>query len=287
MKFKNYFYPDDFYFANNQISLTKLGRFKSAKYRRKITGSRIAAVIGRNKYKTPFQIWCEMLGFVDSEIEPYFSNAGTVIEKTLLTYAKKELRKHFKSYNADEIQYDLFPDNEIFGGIPDGEEFENGKVKSIIEIKTTPLDSYSWDFKDNEFQLVKDIKGIPIIKEYKGNIHKWFAFSNNELKIPEEYQYQLALYLYLRGIEKGYFCIAFLNQNNYLKPENFNPTPKKELGKENPQVVVIEEMNIDLQAFKKVIDYAEEWYKKYIIRGISPPMTPKDLNWIRYGFPSL
>ncbi len=55
LKFKNYSYPEDFYFANNQLFLTKLGRQKSAKYRRKITGSRIAAVIGRNKYKSPFQ----------------------------------------------------------------------------------------------------------------------------------------------------------------------------------------------------------------------------------------
>ncbi|CBZ40406.1 probable YqaJ family viral recombinase [Mycoplasma suis KI3806] len=287
MKFKNYSYPEDFYFTNDQISLTKLGRMKSIKFRKKITGSRIAAVLGRNKYKTPFQIWCEILGFVESDIEPYFANAGVIIEKSLLTYAKRELRKHFRTYNPQEVKYDIFPDNEIFGGIPDGEEFEGDNIKSILEIKTTPLDSYLWTFKNNEFQLVKDSKGIPIIKEYKGNIHKWFAFSESEIRIPEEYQYQLALYLYLRGIEKGYFCVGFLNQSHYLRPENYSPIPKRELGKENPQVVVIQEMNIDLKEFEKVIKYAEEWYKKYVMRGISPPLTPKDLNWIRFGFPSL
>ncbi|CCE66655.1 MPN551 family DNA-binding protein [Candidatus Mycoplasma haematominutum] len=287
MKFKNYLYPEDFYFANNQIILTNLGRIKSTRFRRKITGSRIAAVIGRNKYHSPFQVWCDILGFTESEIEPYFSNAGTVIEKVLLEYAKKELNKSFKSYDSKEIGYDAFPDHEIFGGIPDGEEIVGKKVQSVIEIKTTPIDSYIYTFKDNELRLVKDKEGIPKVKEYKGNIHKWFAFSENQLRIPEEYQYQLALYLYLRQIEKGYFCIGFLNTSHYLKPETFTARPKAELGKTNPQIVIIDEMNIDLEKFSQVIAEAESWYRRHVIKGVSPPMTPQDLNWIRFGFPAL
>ncbi|RAO95212.1 recombinase [Mycoplasma wenyonii] len=287
MKFKNYSYPEDFYFANNQIFLTKLGRQKSVKYRRKITGSRMAAVIGRNKYKSPFQCWCEMLGFVEIEIEPFFAEAGVVIEKTLLKYAEKELNKNFTSYNSKEVGYDIFQDTEIFGGIPDGEEFSGNSVQSIIEIKTTPLDKYCYTFEDNELKLVRDSFGKPIIKELKGNLHKWFSLESKELKIPEEYQFQLALYLYLRKIEKGYFCIAFLNKNHYLKPESFEPKAKEQWAKEEPQMIIIDEMKINLNAFQRVIDYAKEWYQKYIVRGISPPLTPQDLNWIRFGFPSL
>ncbi|AFN64967.1 hypothetical protein WEN_00820 [Mycoplasma wenyonii str. Massachusetts] len=287
MRFKNYSYPEDFYFANNQIYLTKLGRQKSSRYRRKITGSRMAAVIGRNKYKSPFQCWCEILGFVETEIEPFFAEAGVVIEKTLLKYAEKELNKRFVSYNSKEVGYDLFPDAEVFGGIPDGEEFAGETVKSILEIKTTPLDKYCYTFEDNELRLVRDSFGKPIIKELKGNIHKWFSLENRELKIPEEYQYQLALYLYLRGIEKGYFCIAFLNKNHYLKPESFDPYAKEEWSKENPQMIVLDEMKIDLKSFEPVINYATEWYHKYIMGGVSPILSPQDLNWIRFGFPAL
>ncbi|AFO51699.1 putative YqaJ family viral recombinase [Candidatus Mycoplasma haematolamae str. Purdue] len=224
---------------------------------------------------------------MESEIEPYFARAGTVIEKSLLEYSKRELNKHFVSYDPKKIGYDLFHDVEIFGGIPDGEEVVGNSVQSILEIKTTPLDKYCYTIEENELRLVKDQQGFPVVKEYRGNLNKWFGFSNTKLKIPEEYQYQLALYLYLRGIEKGYFCVAFLNKEHYLSPESYVPQPKSRIGKESPHLVVIEEMNINLEKFSKCVETARSWYKKYIMGGISPTLTPQDLNWIRFGFPAL
>lgn len=299
MKFKKFEHQEDFFYKDKQIFLTESGLNK-VKKRKKITGSRLAAVLGKNSFTSPFKVWCDILGFYEMEMEDFFIKAGISIEPKLLKFFSKKLNKDFVSYDAREIYYDAFREVEIFGGIPDGEEYKDGKVTSILEIKTTQIDKYQWKIHNNEYILDKK-DGKPQIISYGGGLSKWFK--KKQFLIPEEYKYQLALYLYLRNIDTGYFGVAFLNQDDYFAPENFDPETTNQtyadlMVDENlpenlkplfsqGRVIVIEKMIINLQEFQKIVDYAKDWYEKHIIKGISPELTDEDLEWFRYGFPNI
>lgn len=144
MKFNRdtFIFSKDFTYKNNQIHLTSEGRSKIRKFK-KLTGSRIGAVFGSDSFKTPFQLWCDLLGMYVEEPDRFFLDAGQIIEPKLREYAELKTGKKFRTYDPKLIRYDLFSDNDIFGGIPDGEEWdENGNLLSILEIKTAQLDKY-------------------------------------------------------------------------------------------------------------------------------------------------
>lgn len=146
MEFNRFKLNLDFTYHNNQIHLTANGQTKAKK--KKITGSRLGAVLGVNEYQSPFQVWCDLLGFYSSEGERYFLEAGSIIEPKLNAYVQKQLQLKFKSYHSPAVGYDLFPNNPIFGGVPDGEPLgENNQLvfdhkHYLLEIKTASLDEY-------------------------------------------------------------------------------------------------------------------------------------------------
>jgi hypothetical protein len=35
------------------------------------------------------------------------------------------------------------------------------------------------------------------------------------------------------------------------------------------------------ESFQQYIDYGEQWYKQYIVKGISPEMTSADYEWLK------
>lgn len=297
MKFNTdkFIFNQDFIFRNNQIHITPLGKSKFKKFK-KLTGSRLGASLGNDDFKTPFQLWCYILGLYQEEPNRYFLDAGCIIESKLRTHAENKIGKKFKVYDPKAIKYDLFSDQEIFGGIPDGEEMdENGNVVSILEIKTAQLDKYSWTFRDNQFVL--DLKNNkPTVKIPGGGLDKWFK--NGEVLIPKSYQDQLSLYLYLRGITKGYFCVAFIKNEDYEDPHKvqftseFNNYKNYDFNKNlslsrNEHILVWKKHTLDLQEFKKTVDYAKNWYQEHVIKGVSPVLTEKDLTWFRYGYPEL
>lgn len=116
--------------------------------------------------------------------------------------------------------------------------------------------------------------------------------------IPKSYQYQLSLYLYLRRITKGYFCVAFIKNEDYLQPDSvsfhseFNNYKGYDIGENiilgrDEHLLIWQEHNIDLQEFQKSVDYAKQWYVNHVLAGISPPLTSEDLTWFRFGYPEL
>lgn len=105
------------------------------------------------------------------------------VEEKIKGYLEREMSKKWINYPVNK--YDIFEENEFFGGVPDGEEVdESGKVISILEIKT-----------------ITDISN-------RKKIDNRFYYP------PINYQLQLGLYLYLRGLDTGYLCICFLNPEN-------------------------------------------------------------------------
>lgn len=140
----------------------------------------------------------------------------------------------------------------------------------MLEIKTTSIDAFAYQYDNNVLTLIKDQAGLPKIKTESGKLNSWFA--NDTIDIPYDYQLQLGLYLFLRKRNFGLFAIAFLDKKYYLDYSSYNP---------DTNCVVTSFLYIDSDEFKKLIDYSEEWYKKHIDEGISPIATPEDLMWLK------
>lgn len=207
-------------------------------------------------------------------MDEMYAKIGNLIETKIHAFVCQKLNINFKQYNPFEIKWDAFKENEIFGGIPDGEPIDiNGKFlypdAPMLEIKTTSIDSFVFKNIDGNFVLQKNANGEPIIKKVGEKKAKWFT-TDGVIEIPLEYKFQLGLYCYLRNITKGIFAVCFLETCDYTKPEKCNV---------NERDIRIVDFSIDRAEFQKYIDYATKWYKKYILTGVSPELTSDDYEW--------
>lgn len=262
----------DFKIENNRIILTpeylkkNLWRFK------KITGSRLLNVLGYNPMCSSFKTWCMMVNIYYEEMDEMLANAGNVIEPKIRGWVENKIGKKFTSYDPKSIGFDIFKDNKVFGGIPDGEIINDlDNDISILEIKTTSIDSFEYKKINHIFVLQKDQNNIPIIKSIGTKKQKWYD-ENNKIKIPNEYLFQLGLYCYLRHKTKGLFAICFLKTEDYVNPEQCNI---------NEREIELVDFQIDLIKFEKYIEMAKEWFYKYIETGISPEMNEEDKLFVK------
>ena len=162
---------------------------------RKITGTRFAALLGFNKWKSAFKTWCEITRLYD---EPYedtkYTIAGKVIEPKQHEYMRNayfmDLQTPTDKYGADyfdKTHGDFYPDNKVFGGMWDALEVKDGKVQSVLEFKTT---SRPEDWVDD---------------------------------VPDYYALQAALYAYLLDVEDVYMVCSFLMESEYDDPNAYQP----------------------------------------------------------------
>lgn len=288
MEFKKFIFGTDFECVNNRIRLLPSGIAKLMdKHQKlkikKITGSRIGAILGVDEYKSPFQVWCDMLGFYKSEMEQFFVLAGQAIEPKLREFAEFKTNYKFQVHNPISVQFDVFKQHTIFGGLPDGEPVNARGVidyeghMPMLEIKTVSRDEYEWTKINNELFLVRE-DDMPIIKARDTKLKKWFDHHNFHISLS--YQYQLGLYLYLRNTTRGLFCVGFLKTQDYLAPQKFDPFKGENL-------VALAEFQIDLVKFQSVVDYATQWYHCHIDGYISPEMSSVDREWFRFGYPEI
>lgn len=266
----------DFKVENNQIKLSPEYFEKNKSKFKKITGSRFSSVIGKNSYTSPAKVWATMVGIYTEPFEEMFTKAGNVIEPKIHKVVCEKLNVNFKQYNPFTIGWDVFKEDPIFGGIPDGEPVDaNGNLLypnfPMLEIKTTSIDAFQFKKINNLMVLQKDASQKPIVKQVDGNKNKWFDSDNNIL-IPINYQFQLGLYCYLRNVEKGLFAICFLQSSDYDKPSDFN-VDERELH--------LIDYKINLSEFSKFINYGKEWYEQYIRKGISPELSDSDIEWLK------
>ena len=265
----------DFFIKNNEIVLSE-EYIKNNKFKfKKITGSRIGNILGCNEFSTEVKTWTIMVGIYQEKMDETLAYVGNTIEPKLRIYAEKLFNTKYQCYDPFKIKWDLFQDNKIFGGIPDGEplnEFNevdyNGK--RMLEIKTTSIDSFEYTKVDNALVMKKDKNGYPIVKKQNGKLEKWFD-ENNKIVLPKEYQLQLGLYLYLRNTNKGVFVIGFLDKEDYVYPEKYDI---------NTATIKVVDFNIDLNEFEKVIKLCKSWYENFIEKGISPKIKDKDIKWL-------
>lgn len=270
----------DFILKDDRFELTpeyiKANCFKF----KKITGTRLSSVIGKNKYTTPFKQWCCMVGIYTEPIDPTVAKLGMYVEPKVRDYVQDKLNIKFKDYVPSEVKWDVFKEvDDIFGGIPDGEPIDdNGNLdyvsgKPMLEIKTSSIDAFVYKTEKGLLRMQKDEQGYPLVKEAGKKKLSWYG-SDGKLQVSEEYMFQLGLYLYLRKVNIGMFAVCFLTKEDYAHPENFN----------------IEDHDVVLRAMKvssfdkfekEIIEPARTWYRKYIKTGISPDMTEADRKWLK------
>lgn len=266
----------DFTIENNRIVLNQEYFLKNKNKFKKITGSRFASILGLNKYSSPVKTWAIMTNLYFEEMDETLSKVGNTIEPMIKKYVEEKTNVKYKQYNPFEVRWDVFSDNDVFGGIPDGEPVDNvGKLdykesKPMLEIKTTSIDSFVYKTIDGVLKMQKDDNNIPLVKLKNGKKASWFV--NDKIVIPDEYKLQLSLYLYLRNINKGLFAIAFLEKEDYANPEKFDVNKRH-----------IELVGIDLKRdqFSKIIDNASNWYNDFIKKGISPILSDSDIQWLK------
>jgi hypothetical protein len=112
-----------------------------------------------------------MVNLYKDVIDPTLAKTGNAIEPKVHDYVSKVLNIDFKVHNPKAVNWDVFSENKIFGGIPDGEPIN--KLKNIdyssglpmLEIKTSSIDSFVYKKERNELKMVKDHNGLPVIKE--------------------------------------------------------------------------------------------------------------------------
>lgn len=235
------------------------------KQRLRITGHRVASVLGLNKYQSPFGAWCEITKLVKLPFEDSkYTLAGKVIEPKLIDFVRNRFPnvmsiEEYYGNNIDKYKWNNFiEDSNIFGG--------------IIDAVATK----------------EDLKTLTMIVECKTSSkpHLW---ENNQ--VPLEYLLQGCEYSYLKKLDRVLFICAFLQDDDYNHPEMFEPneTNTKMVVKKIKDVL-IEMPNGDMITFDDAIKYCEEWWEKYIETGISPKFDEKldkeYLNILRTSNPS-
>ncbi|WP_027122032.1 MPN551 family DNA-binding protein [[Mycoplasma] imitans] len=268
---------DCFKIVGEQLILSdKYKQLNSSKFK-KITGSRFPTVLGINDFSTPFMEWLKMVNLYYETMDPVLANAGVVIEPKVRDYIIDKFKINYKAYEPAKVGFDLFKDNEIFGGIPDGEPVDaDGKIlyddkHPMLEIKTTSIDKLSYKKVDGALRMMVDENGLPIVKNKREKYLEWYD-ENKQIKVKKEYVLQLSLYLYLRNAKFGRFGIIFLRPEDYQKPEEID------LSKRLIEVV---DMKVDKSSIEPYIEQATNWYKDHIITGISPKMTRVDREFLK------
>lgn len=231
------------------------------KRRLKVTGTRLAGILGLNKWTTPFQMWCEITKCARPPFEDtIYTIAGKAIEPKQISYTKDVVSnyilspKEFFGNRYQDVKYDFYPEEKIFGGMWDAKSvMPSGKTATIFEYKTTKR-AEDW------------LQGPPTY-----------------------YLIQALEYAYLEGIKTGHrprsivMVVSFLEENDYNNPQDYEvnnentqmfsyPVNNTFINIDTGDVYISEDRTAPVGYFDidELIDLAESWYDRHINSGISP-----------------
>lgn len=221
---------------------TKQLKIVPPKKPKKITGTRFAAIMGKNTWNTPFKTWCEITRTYEEPFEDtVYTIAGKTIEPKQAEYMRRAyfmtgLKTPTDIFGENYFKRtfgDFFKDEPIFGGMWDYLLYdESGKPTTVFEMKTTKR-SEDW-----------------------------------ENDIPEYYALQAALYAYLLGVDSVMMVASFLEDKDYKAPEAFVPSSKN-------TIVIPFKVSERYPDFDKLIKKAEKWWKSCVEGGVSPTFDEK------------
>lgn len=227
----------------------------------KLTGTRFAAILGLNKYTTPFKVWCEVTRtYKEPFVDTPFTVAGKTIEPKQAEYMRrkyfwKKLITPADVFGEDYFRKtfgDFFPDTKILGGSWDYLHVDNkGNPTAVLEMKTTYR---AEDWGDD---------------------------------IPEYYALQAALYAYLLGVDDVIMVCSFLEKSAKCphRLPSLTDCDKCSFGKtcdylavEDYECSAINTINIPFRVSERYpnfqtdyVDYAIRWWNDHVVTGISPP----------------
>ena len=217
---------------------------------KKLTGTRFAAIFGKNRWSTPFQIWCEVTKTWEKPfVSTKYTEAGKVIEPKQADYMVRSffmqnLVRPSNIWGEDYFKKtwgDFFPDDAVLGGMWDYLlQDNNGKATAVLEMKTSQR---SEDWQND---------------------------------IPEYYALQAALYAYLLGVDQVYMVASFLEDADYEHPEDFEPDSRN-------TIVIPFKLSERYPDFRKrYVIPAYEWWENHVKTGISPDFDEaKDAEVLR------
>ena len=221
--------------------------------KKKVTGTRLAGILGLNKWNTPFQMWCEItkvasLPFEDS----IYTIAGKTIEPKQIAWTKENISERvlspeeFFGNRYPQMRFDFYPENKIYGGMWDAKLVRaSGKVSDIYEYKTT--------------KRAEDWLGQP----------------------PVYYLIQALEYAYLEGAKRIHLVVTFLEDDDYNHPEDFVVKDSNTqiftynvdstyICLENGLIITEDEVPMGYYNIEELITLADKWYDTHIKNGFSP-----------------
>ena len=209
----------------------------------KVTGTRLAGILGLNKWNTPFQMWCEITKAARVPFEDtIYTLAGKAIEPKQIEWTKQVISdrvlspQEFFGNRYEQMRFDFYPEEKIFGGMWDAKLVRaSGKVSDIFEYKTTKR-AEDW------------VDGTPVY-----------------------YLVQALEYAYLEGAKRVHLVVSFLEDDDYNHPEDYVVT------NENTQIFTysLDDTYIPIEGkgetdINGLMQLANMWYKNHIKTGISP-----------------
>lgn len=222
--------------VGNQLQIQPPARPK------KITATRFAAILGKNPWTTPFEVWCEITRTYQKPFEDtIYTLAGKAVEPLQTAYMRKayamtNLRTPADQYGPDYFKHtrgDFFPDREILGGMWDALLLDDrGGPEAVLEFKTTK------------------------------RAEDWAT------DIPEYYALQAALYAYLLGVDRVIMVASFLEEGDYQHPERFAPAACNTITREFS-------LRKRYPDFSGLVAQACGWWRVHVEGGISPPFDEK------------
>ena len=222
---------------------------------KKITGTRLAPILGKGDFQTPFSVALDLAGIYREDIRTKNVEAGNILEPVLRSYVRKNVSSLTPLLGlpdgsgmniedpvpGDMCGYDHFHNEKVFGGLVDGYVTVDGKRNAVLEIKTS------------------------------GDREKWLDENGEYTVVAEQYMLQASLYAELSRSDMIVFAVGFLDEGDYDRPESWAP------NEENTKVIV--KKKLDMAPYMKE---AADLYNEYMKKGQTPEWTDADEDLVKY-----
>jgi hypothetical protein len=223
---------------------------------RKISGTKLAPILGMSPYSTPFKVACELAGLYPGDKANKYIDAGNILEPVIRDYIGRNCQAFLAApldcpegarmaveepAEKEKCGYDHFHNDKLFGGLVDGYVKVGNNRDSILEIKTS------------------------------GDRSKWDDGRGGYTNVPMEYMLQASLYAELSGLDRIVFAVGFLEDHDYDRPKSWMPS------EESTKVVVKQKLNM-----AEHMKQAKAWYDTYIKCGYTPEWTDRDADVVKY-----
>ena len=157
---------------------------------KKITGTRVAPILGLSEFSSPFKVACELAGLYPGDKANKYIDAGNILEPILREY----LGTRVTSLLSGPL------------GVPEGSRL-------AVE-EPVPKEQCGYDHFHNE-------------KVFGGMVDGYIQQDGRRAYIlPMSYMLQASLYAQLSNLDRIVFLVGFLEESDYDRPKQWVPSPE-------------------------------------------------------------